>query len=302
MEINIAYNEDCIQGMKRIEDESVDAVLTDPPYLYLKNHKLDREFDEDMFFNQVSRILKKTGFIVLFGRGESFYRWNNILSSLGFKFKEEIIWDKRYPSSPLQAISRMHETVSVWTKECGSLKRVKIDYIESKKYNLDSIIADVNRLKSCLTSVSKLDEILKYLETGVKNTLTKEIKDSTVTISSKKLGKAPRLVSMVDALENGMNERSIICEVPEKYKSIHPTQKPIRLIERLLSLVVSSGDLVVDPFAGSFSTGKACLNLGINYILWEIDNEYYQTGVDSLTNHAKIKDMHKLQGDLFNAI
>lgn len=106
MRINL-YNEDCLIGMKRIPDASVDCVLTDPPYLYLKNQKLDRSFDEQAFFAEVKRILKKDGFIVMFGRGTSFYRWNTILADLGFNFKEEIIWDKSYISSPLMAISRV---------------------------------------------------------------------------------------------------------------------------------------------------------------------------------------------------
>lgn len=58
MRINL-YNEDCLIGMKRIPDASVDCVLTDPPYLYLKNQKLDRSFDEQAFFAEVKRILKK---------------------------------------------------------------------------------------------------------------------------------------------------------------------------------------------------------------------------------------------------
>lgn len=297
--VNVAYNEDCIIGMNRIANESVDVILTDPPYMYLKNRKLDRNFDEDAFFVQVNRILKSTGFLVLFGRGESFYRWNYKLSSLGLKFKEEIIWDKRYPSSPLQAISRMHETVAIWTKGCGVLNRVKVDYTEARKYNLDAIIADVKRLRSSLTSVSQLDEIIKFLDTGVKNTLTKDISDSTVTISSKTLGKAPRLVSLVDALQNGMNERSIISEVPEKYRSIHPTQKPVRLIERLLNLVAKPGDIIVDPFAGSFSTAKACINLGLNYIVFEIDNEYFDLGLNSLESYRENSKSNGTQGILF---
>lgn len=51
MRINL-YNEDCLIGMKRIPDASVDCVLTDPPYLYLKNQKLDRSFDEQAFLQR----------------------------------------------------------------------------------------------------------------------------------------------------------------------------------------------------------------------------------------------------------
>lgn len=53
------YNEDSLTGLKRLENESVDCILTDPPYLYLKNQKLEREFDEKEFFNQCKRVLKK---------------------------------------------------------------------------------------------------------------------------------------------------------------------------------------------------------------------------------------------------
>lgn len=84
------YNDDCITILREIPNESVDVILTDPPYLYLK-HKLDRPFDEQVFFNEAKRVLKKDGFIVLFGRGTSFYRWNTILADMGFQFKEEIV-------------------------------------------------------------------------------------------------------------------------------------------------------------------------------------------------------------------
>lgn len=55
------YNEDCLIGMKRIPDNSVQCVLTDPPYLYLKGQKLEREFtgweiDEEYYSKAVERI------------------------------------------------------------------------------------------------------------------------------------------------------------------------------------------------------------------------------------------------------
>ncbi|MFQ8806193.1 MAG: DNA methyltransferase [Alistipes indistinctus] len=66
----------------------------------------------------------------------------------------------------------------------------------------------------------------------------------------------------------------------------------VRLLERLLNLVTQPGDLVVDPFAGSCSTAKACVNTGRKYICFEKDREYYQSGMDSLNTHSR-------QGNLF---
>ena len=127
------YNADNLEIMATLPDESIDVVCIDPPYLYLKNQKLERPFDEHKFFAECKRLLTKKGFIVMFGRGTSFYRWNTMLDGLGFVFKEEVIWDKSYVSSPLMPMSRIHETVSILTKKEGVINKVKIPYLEMKK-------------------------------------------------------------------------------------------------------------------------------------------------------------------------
>ncbi|MDK7376173.1 DNA methyltransferase, partial [Weeksella virosa] len=120
------YNADNKDVMQRLADGSVDVILTDPPYLYLKNQKLEREFDEQLFFSECKRVLTKNGFIVMFGRGTSFYRWNTILADLGFTFKEEIVWNKSHCTSPLMRLSRVHETISIFTKGKGTINKVKV--------------------------------------------------------------------------------------------------------------------------------------------------------------------------------
>lgn len=282
MNINQIYNEDCQEGIKRIPDASIDCVLTDPPYLYLKNQKLDRPFNERTLFSEFKRVLKPTGFVVLFGRGTSFYRWNTILAELGFQFKEEIIWHKNYPSSPLLPICRIHETISIYTKQSGVIFKIKVPYLEKKKYDFDGIVSDIKRLKTALSNNSHLVAVEEYLLNGTITSEPKMIKSSTVTISSSVLGKANRCVSVMKSMVDGMNESSIIRETPEKFKAIHSTQKPVRLLERLLALTTQPGDVVLDTFAGSCSTGEACINMGLKYILFEIDKEYYQDGVDRL--------------------
>jgi hypothetical protein len=87
--------------------EHIDHILSDPPYLYIKTHDFDKEFDEQLFFENAKHLLPDNGFIALFGRGTSFYRWNTRLADLGFVFKEEIVWDKRYTTAPCIALSRV---------------------------------------------------------------------------------------------------------------------------------------------------------------------------------------------------
>lgn len=356
-------NGDSQQEIKNIPSGSIDAVFTDPPYLYLKNQILDIPFDEDLVFSEFKRVLKSNGFIVLFGRGESFYRWNTMLAKLGFKFKEEIIWDKGHCSSPLMSLSRVHETVSIWTKGKGVLNKVKVPYLEMKKHDIASVIQDIKRLKGVLKNTKSLDAVLNFLENnnlgfedkhsvnfGVQveghtkdrdraintvNAIQNGMNEKTIIrtdreqndkftkfsvnaderksgdrccnviqsvefgmnektiirtdrieqekftkfeITGDKRKKGDRAADVIQGIEFGMNEKSIIKQVRDHYTAIHPTQKPVALLERLLRLVCKKGDSVLDPFGGSFSTAEACFNLELDCTIFEINEIFFQDG------------------------
>lgn len=317
--------------MQTLADESVDVILTDPPYLYLKNQKLERPFDEQLFFSECKRVLTKNGFIVLFGRGISFYRWNTILDDLGFTFKEEIIWNKSYNTSPLMALSRIHETVSIFTKGKGVINKVKVPYLEMKSHDLDSVIGDVKRMRSILKNTKSLDAVLSFLETNnvptsSDNTLSTSISSIIKTqdrcasvmsgikngvneksiiniydfnssdrvhnyknnvVASPKLKNGDRCVQVISNIIDGQNEKSIIRQVRDHYSTIHPTQKPVRLLERLLALVIPKDKpkeeiTILDPFGGSFSTMEAVYNMGMEGISCEIDKEYFDLGKERI--------------------
>lgn len=283
IELNKIYNEDCLEGMKRISDGSIDCILTDPPYLYLKNQKLDRPFDEQTFFTECKRVLKKDGFIVLFGRGTSFYRWNCILADMGFTFKEEIVWDKSYCSSPMMAISRVHETVSIHTLGNGSITKVKVPYLEMKGCDIKAIKTDIKRLMTTFASSKNMQAVLDYLNYGTLTFDGEYEKSTTITSGIKRVN---RCVSTMNTIENGMNEKDIIHLKRAHCNQIHPTQKPVRLLERLLNLVCNEGCTVLDPFSGSASTAVACINTNRKYIGFEIDEDYYQIAL------RRIEDLH----------
>ena len=59
----------------------------------------------------------------------------------------------------------------------------------------------------------------------------------------------------------------------------HPTQKPIALLDRIIVAASSKGNLVLDPFNGSGSTGVACLNLGRRYIGIENEKKYFDLSI-----------------------
>lgn len=331
LELNKSYKGDCIELMKFLPNESVDVICTDPPYLYLKNQKLDRPFDEKFYFDQVKRVLKKDGFIILFGRGTSFYRWNTILADLGFNFKEEIIWDKSYCSSPLMAMSRVHETVSIHTKGNGTINKVKVPYLEMKWHDIPSICQDIKRMRSVFKNTKSLDAVLAFLENnditykeatykhrasdgGDHGTIDRSVAvvkqiqdgmneksivrtdyDETRIIGHGLFGEranGDRCANAMQSITLGLNEKSIIREGREHYKAIHPTQKPPRLIERLLALVCKiepdkPKPLVLDTFRGSASTDIACMNFGVDCISFEIDDEYFEKGEERKEEHRR---------------
>lgn len=340
LERNKSYKGDCIQLMQSLPDESVDVICTDPPYLYLKNQKLDRPFDEKAYFDQVKRVLKKDGFIILFGRGTSFYRWNTILADLGFTFKEEIIWDKVRTTSPLMSLGRVHETISIHAKGNGTINKVKVPYLEMKGHDIPSICRDIERLRTVLKNTKSLDAVLNFLENneisykdatykhrasdgGDHGTMDRNVSfirqiqdgmneksvirtdmynsDSFTKygVNADKRKDGDRNVKTIQSALFGMNEKSIIREGREHYKAIHPTQKPPRLLERLLALVCkiepnNPKPLVLDTFRGSASTDIACMNFGVDCISFEIDDEYFEKGEERKAEHRK-----NLQPDLF---
>ena len=102
------------------------------------------------------------------------------------------------------------------------------------------------------------------------------------------LNNGMRELSLLQSMIDGMNEKSIITQLQtDYYTSVHPTQKPVRLMERLIQIVAQNGDTILDPFMGSGSTILAAINLGLNYIGCEIDEDYFNIAQNRINEHIK---------------
>lgn len=287
IDINKIYHADNAEFTPNIPDGFLDVILEDPPYLYLKNQKLDRPFDELAHFTECHRMLREGGFIVLFGRGESFYRWNTILANLGFEFKEEVVWDKRLISSPLLPMGRRHELISIFCKGKGKINRVKVPLLEKYKFEPEKIQQVVERIQTTFGNRKSFDLLKQYYETGHKEYTKSVSSKHNATRSKEGVININRTVASAMGLEEGITEQSIIQEVREHYDTIHPTQKPPKLLERLLALVITQDKprnqiKIADFFGGSCNTAKACITMGVNYIITEIDKEYFALGVENV--------------------
>ena len=366
---------DCTQLLSQIPDGSIDSIITDPPYGYLKNQKLDVPFNEAVFFSEAKRVLKPSGFILLFGRGTAFYRWNTILADLGFVFKEEVIWNKVQTTSPVLPLSRVHETISIHCKGKGKINKARVPYLEMKGHDIGAIKQDIKRLMSVFSNNKSLAAVRAYLETAERNysesistknnnmLFSKKVKrnnralcvfqgiqgglkeksiirndrqlidtmseneisvrksvlsgdracncrqainegfneKSTINFyneryaakhtiaTSKHMKNADRDLLVMQAVTEGCVEKSIMQQGREHYTMQHPTQKPARLLERLMALVTQENALVLDPFMGSASTGVACINTGRKFIGMELDDQYFDIAKQRIETALKEK-------------
>lgn len=144
--MNQIFHDDCLNVLRNLETGSVDAIITDPPYGYLK-HKLDCPFDAQAVFVECYRVLKDTGAIIFFGRGVPFAKWNVICDELGFIFKEELIWYKKGGSNPCLPVGRLHEIASLFGKSKSKINRIYIDKLDfDKELNPTASEFDFHRL------------------------------------------------------------------------------------------------------------------------------------------------------------
>jgi site-specific DNA-methyltransferase (adenine-specific) len=277
--INQIIHGDCFDVLKNIPNGSIDAVITDPPYKYLK-HKLETDWDEKIFFTEVLRTLKKDSFLIFFGRGESWFRWNYLCQELGLKFKEEIIWDKVRTSNPLCQMPRSHENIAIYVNGSRGLNKVRIDKID---YDLISnpraIVNDFRRILSTIKLINSWEDFLLFKEGRLNKSEKTYLTEVTIQGGKKKFDPGS---TTLNSHTVGRIMPSIFRCLNDHYGYVHPTQKPLFLIQKLIELITNPSDLVLDPFCGSGTTALACKELGRNYICIEKELEYYQIACNRL--------------------
>ncbi len=122
------------------------------------------------------------------------------------------------------------------------------------------------------------DDILVEAKTGAKRKLIDYRKSTPTQYNTKKVpGNAwyyPRVRYRMPEYEN------------------HPSQKPLDLLERIIAASSNEGDTVLDPFAGTFSTGNAAANLGRKSVSIELNEEYLKVGLRRLSIATEYKGEH----------
>lgn len=83
-------------------------------------------------------------------------------------------------------------------------------------------------------------------------------------------------------------------EIPK----IHPAQKPVEVLKKLINIFTDEGDVVIDPCCGSGSTGRAALELKRNFYGFEISKDFYNRAVKEMIDMDYIKEDGQIEGQM----
>lgn len=275
------FNEDCREGIKRLKDNSIDFIVTDPPYFIdgmgnewndkrLQNKakksgiigglpigmKFDRIQGERLqeFMNPLSneffRVLKPGGFCIVFSQARLYHRMAMSLDLAGFEIRDMLVW--KYEGQA-KAFSQTH-------------------FIKKDK----------------TLSTSQKEILIKELD-GMKTPQLKPRIEPMVLAQKPKIGTFVKnwqeyklgLINSKESLDGGfpsnvMEVSKHIRNNESEEKIKHLTRKPVRLISHLIRLFTQEKQIVLDPFFGSGSHAVASLENNRRFIGFEIERRYFE--------------------------
>ena len=248
MKLNTITNSDCLKYLKKLPDNSVDLVLTDPPYFigfdggkgWDKQWKNDREYIQWCieWTKECIRVLKDERMLVVWGtlKTEAFLLYKLALNRMeGITPQNEIIWSYNWGGRSKDNFARKHEYA--WCYSTG------------KKFLFNADDVRIDR------------KMNTNIRTGLQHTK----------------GTIPTCV-----WEKNNHTTS------EDYCGWHPTTKNIEILERIIRAYSNENDLVLDCFMGSGSTAIACKKTNRDYIGCELDKEYISKARKRIKSYDRI--------------
>lgn len=283
------YNADCQVAIKKLPDNSIDCIITDPPYFIDRmgddwndeklnksaaksavvgglpvGMKFDRKQGENLqkFLEPISeefmRVLKPGGFCVVFSQGRLYHRTAIALDLAGFEVRDLLGW--RYEGQA-KAFSQNHFI----------LKNKNMTEDEKQ-----ALIAELEGWKT--------PQLKPQIEPMV---LAQKPREGTFVENYQKWGVG--LVNTKETLD-GMFPGTVM-EVSKKTRANdfdekieHMTVKPVELISHLVRLLTREGQTVLDPFMGSGSHGVASLMNSRKFVGFEIEKKYFEISKKRLEN------------------
>lgn len=248
---NLIINQDCIEGMKEIESNSIDVIIADPPYNLNKNFgKWDERKNKEIWLpwskqwlDEANRVLKDGGNIFVYGIHHHLCWLQCYMYEIGLTYRRQIIWHYENGFSGYKNTLAAHYEPLLW-------------FSKGDGYTYNEI-----------REPYKSTERLKY----------------KVTKNGKVWTPHPdgRLAGDVWSFPTLAGRRF------KDEKVDHPTQKPLSISERIVRHFSNEGDTILIPFAGSGSECVAAKKLGRNFIGFELNSDYIKIANDRLKSTAQ---------------
>jgi len=282
---------DCIEGIRRMPNESVDLIISDPPYWKVVGHSWDYQWRtrEDYlewsakWLEQAARVLRKGGTLYLFGYFRTLAYMMPILDSLGLELKQQIMLDKGMRSVSGRATKNYKMFPNTTESMLLLVKDSKPFIKQLLKQHQKRIGISAKEINECL-GVKSNGGGMWSIYTGeniCEQTPTEELWAKLQEILE--FSYPYEMISQTFNAEMGLTDVWTDIDFYEKNR-FHPTQKPVKLISRLIRASSNPGNVVLDPFMGSGTTAVACAALDRVYTGFEVDKEYYEKSLHRLSD------------------
>lgn len=230
------YNEDCFDTLRSTPNHSVDLVLIDPPY-NITTIDWDKALDLNFLWKELDRVVKPSGCVLIFGVG--IFTAKVILSNEK-DYKQTLVWNKN---------------------KCGSPALAKIRPMQ--------VTEDIIVFAKGRTVYNPQMEIGEPFTRKAKTS-----KGYVSRCNTHGYGMKP----VTEIVNKGTRYPKNILNISRDFSAqqqVHPTQKPVALMEYLIKTYSNEGDTVADWYMGSGPVGVACVNTDRNYIGVEIDKSSF---------------------------
>ena len=266
------FSSDALKILKQIPDNSIRLIVTDPPYnIGLSYNKFKDKKPWDKYYSdlierlrEIKRVLTDDGSLYFVNYPELNARILPILEDeLGFVFKRWLTW--HYPSNIGHSntnFTRSQRSILFMTKTKNNL------------FNKDDIVQPYKN-----PNVGKIKKLIEAGKLGRTPYDGLELKDLQEIIGTKEFNEDIESDFLnINLLKNVCKDRSNDEEIK------HPCQLPLSLLKVFIKASSNKNDIVLDAYAGTFTTSLAAKQLDRNSIGIEIDPDYVKLGVKRLKN------------------
>ena len=293
------YQGDCLNVIDSglIKENSVDCIITDPPY-YLKKTFSNDDWESDVAFSpstweRMLKVLKDGGLLLSFGGSKLFYKIATALENAGFEIRDNLFWlyKNGLPKSA-------HSKIEGFEKYASQLRPAYEAIIMARKPFPGSLNDNVKKNKTGLLNVEDT-RIGKRKFDAVKANNNKSSTFGRRNILEKEgaIGRYPSNI-LVDDSDIFLARYFLVVKPTKRKKNLyventHNTVKPLELMRYLIKLVGVRDAIILDPFMGSGTTGVAVIqenydnDMNYQFIGIEMDNSNFEIACKRINGASK---------------